>query len=79
VTTALSQGFCHFRVADNGPGISASMVGRLFKAFETSKPQGMGLGLAISRMIAQNHNGDLALEPGGIGSGACFGLKLPAR
>ncbi len=79
VSTALSHGFCYIKVSDNGPGVSDTMTGRLFKAFETSKPQGMGLGLAISRMIAQNHNGDLALEPGGNGGGACFGLKLPAR
>ncbi len=79
VTTSLSDGFAHFRVSDNGPGITPAMAGRLFKAFETTKPQGMGLGLAISRMIAQNHHGDLVLETGGSGSGACFGLKLPTR
>jgi two-component system, LuxR family, sensor kinase FixL len=79
VTTSVSDGFAHFRVSDNGPGITPSMAGRLFKAFETSKPQGMGLGLAISKMIAQNHHGDLVLDTGGSGSGACFGLKLPTR
>jgi two-component system, LuxR family, sensor kinase FixL len=79
VTTSLSDGFAHFRVSDNGPGITPAMAGRLFKAFETSKPQGMGLGLAISKMIAQNHHGDLVLDTGGSGSGACFGLKLPTR
>jgi two-component system, LuxR family, sensor kinase FixL len=79
VTTSMSDGFAHFRVSDNGPGITPAMAGRLFKAFETSKPQGMGLGLAISKMIAQNHHGDLVLDTGGGSSGACFGLKLPAR
>jgi two-component system, LuxR family, sensor kinase FixL len=79
VTTSLSDGFAHFRISDNGPGITPAMAGRLFKAFETSKPQGMGLGLAISKMIAQNHHGDLVLDTSGSGSGACFGLKLPTR
>jgi two-component system, LuxR family, sensor kinase FixL len=78
-TTSLSDGFAHFRISDNGPGITPAMAGRLFKAFETSKPQGMGLGLAISKMIAQNHHGDLVLDTSGSGSGACFGLKLPTR
>jgi two-component system, LuxR family, sensor kinase FixL len=79
VTTSVSNGFAHFRISDNGPGITPVMAGRLFKAFETSKPQGMGLGLAISKMIAQNHHGDLVLDTGGSGGGACFGLKLPTR
>ncbi len=77
ISISASDGFNHFRVSDNGPGVSPVMVDRLFKAFETSKPKGMGLGLAISRTIAQNHNGDLALEPRGSGGGACFCLKLP--
>ncbi|MGL4438709.1 MAG: sensor histidine kinase [Bosea sp. (in: a-proteobacteria)] len=79
VTTLTADGLVHFNVEDNGPGVDPRIVGRLFKAFETSKPQGMGLGLAISRMIAQNHGGDLVLESGGTGNGACFGLRLPLR
>ncbi len=79
VTTQDGGGMVHITVADNGPGIDARIVGRLFKAFETSKPQGMGLGLAISRIIAQNHGGDLILEKDSRGAGACFGLRLPVR
>jgi two-component system, LuxR family, sensor kinase FixL len=79
VVTENSGGHALFTVADNGPGVDPRMVERLFRAFQTSKPQGMGLGLAISRMIAQNHGGDLVLEPGGIGGGACFGLRLPLK
>ncbi len=66
-------------VADNGPGIGANMAAKLFRAFETSKSDGMGLGLAISRMIAQNHGGDLVLEPAGDSQGARFELRLPVQ
>jgi two-component system sensor kinase FixL len=62
---------------DNGPGLPASTVPTIFKAFSTSKRTGMGLGLSISRTIAQNHAGDLTVEPGGNGRGACFTLLLP--
>jgi two-component system sensor kinase FixL len=37
----------------------------------------MGLGLSISRTIAQNHSGDLTVDPGGSGKGATFVLHLP--
>jgi two-component system sensor kinase FixL len=58
-------------VCDNGPGVAADMVDRLFMPFVTSKTRGTGLGLAISQTIAQGHGGTLAYranEP----SGACF-------
>lgn len=64
-------------VQDNGPGIPSAAVTNLFKAFSTSKRSGLGLGLAISRTIAQNHGGDLIFSPGGNGKGACFTLNLP--
>lgn len=64
-------------VEDNGPGLPPSVVPTLFKAFSTSKRTGMGLGLSISRTIAQNHAGDLTVDPGGDGRGARFELRLP--
>jgi two-component system sensor kinase FixL len=64
-------------VEDNGPGLDPAMVPQLFKAFSTSKRTGMGLGLSISRTIAQNHAGDLTVDPGGKGRGARFTLHLP--
>jgi signal transduction histidine kinase len=48
-------------VTDNGAGISSEMEGRLFESFATSKPEGMGLGLAISRTLVQAHGGELWL------------------
>lgn len=64
-------------VEDSGPGIPKELVRNIFKAFSTSKRTGLGLGLAISRSIAQNHGGDLVVEPGGGGHGARFILRLP--
>lgn len=64
-------------VHDNGPGIAPEALPKLFQAFASSKRRGMGLGLAISRTIAQNHGGDLTVDPGGKGRGACFSLVLP--
>lgn len=67
----------HLIVADNGAGIPQDALPNLFKAFSTSKRTGLGLGLAISRTIAQNHGGDLLVDPGGQGRGAAFTLVLP--
>lgn len=64
-------------VGDNGPGVPAEALPNLFRAFSTSKRTGLGLGLAISRTIAQNHGGDLVVDPGGDGRGAAFTLELP--
>jgi PAS domain S-box-containing protein len=56
------------RIGDNGPGIPADILPRIFEPFFTSKPkgQGTGLGLDISRRIIEKHNGrvDVQSEPG---------------
>lgn len=77
VRTSTRDGKLALDVEDNGPGIPADAMANLFKAFSTSKRTGLGLGLAISRTIAQNHGGDLTVDPGGGGRGACFSLLLP--
>ncbi|NVO15607.1 MAG: PAS domain S-box protein [Rhodoplanes sp.] len=65
-------------VLDSGPGIRPEGIGEMFKAFSSSKSHGLGLGLAISKSIAQTHGGDLSVDPGGGGGrGACFTLLLP--
>ncbi len=63
------------RVADNGPGVSDAVKRRLFEPFVSGKPNGVGIGLAMSRKIARAHGGDLVLE--GSARGAVFYLTLP--
>jgi len=46
-------------VGDSGPGLDPQQLDRLFDAFYTTKPHGLGLGLAISRRIIEAHGGRL--------------------
>jgi PAS domain S-box-containing protein len=68
------------RVADNGPGVGAEHQARIFDPFYTTKPEGAGtgLGLAVSRSVAREHGGELALEQRSpFGAGASFRLSIP--
>lgn len=65
-----------FNVSDNGPGIPGETLSRLFEPFYTTKPQGMGLGLALCETLAGAMDGRISahnLDP----LGACFTLRLP--
>jgi PAS domain S-box-containing protein len=63
-------------VSDNGPGVDGQTARHLFNAFTTTKPDGMGMGLAISRSIIEAHGGRLWTEPNG-NFGATFQFTLP--
>lgn len=63
-------------VADTGPGFEPDQIDRIFDAFFTTKPQGLGMGLAICRSIIEAHDGRLWAEAGQDG-GAVFQLLLP--
>ena len=65
-----------FSVQDSGPGVEHAAEGRLFEAFYSTKPKGLGMGLAISRGIVENHGGRLWLDRG-KGPGACFSFTIP--
>jgi signal transduction histidine kinase len=67
-------------VQDSGPGVPDDLRRRVFESFFTTKgpEKGTGLGLALSRAIAQDHGGDLILAPD-TGRGARFSLRLPRR
>ena len=63
-------------VRDSGPGLDAQRMERLFDPFYTTKPHGMGMGLAISRSIIDAHGGQLWAMPND-GPGATFRFTLP--
>ncbi len=64
-------------VADTGPGIAPEIATQLFQPFVTTKRQGMGVGLSISRTIIEAHGGELWVEPNPDG-GTVFHLTLRA-
>jgi PAS domain S-box-containing protein len=63
-------------VRDSGPGLTPGSLDRLFHAFYTTKPQGMGMGLAISRSIVEAHGGRL-WATANVAHGAVFQFTLP--
>jgi C4-dicarboxylate-specific signal transduction histidine kinase len=71
------DGVVTLRVADSGPGITAEVGRRLFEPFVTSKPDGMGLGLAISRSLIRARGGELSCERSRKLGGAEFTIRLP--
>jgi two-component system sensor histidine kinase DctS len=76
ISTSVHADAVSLCVADQGPGITTSALGKLFEPFWTTKANGMGMGLAICRSIADVHRGNLAAAnaPGG---GAVFCARLP--
>jgi two-component system sensor kinase FixL len=75
VAAAERDGMAEITVADTGPGIAPDVQAQLFQPFVTTKPNGMGVGLSISRSIIEAHGGRLWVEanPGG---GAVFHMTL---
>jgi len=57
-----ANGQATIEVLDSGAGPPAEVMARLFEPFVTSKPEGVGLGLAVARQVAQAHGGDVVLE-----------------
>lgn len=76
VSTQAIAGRIHVRVSDSGPGLPPALREQLFTRFFTTKTDGMGLGLSISRTILEAAGGDLSAsnQPDG---GACFHFSLP--
>ena len=75
VTTTNSGENVEVTIADNGPGLGGSTMAHLFEPFYTTKPDGMGLGLAICRSIVEAHGGRMWAD-GTPEGGAEFGFNL---
>lgn len=75
---SLEKGGVELRVADNGPGISKEIQGKVFDPFFTTKPagQGTGLGLSVTYGIVKDHGGEIHLESE-EGVGTTFIITLP--
>lgn len=82
ITVRTHAGSAEVRVSDSGMGVVPSMLDRLFEPFQTGKPSGIGIGLALARKIARAHGGDLQLVPsepvgGAALPGASFLFTIP--
>lgn len=79
-----SAGRLTFEITDTGIGIDPSLLEAVFDPFAQADPSlqrrfgGLGLGLAISRSLAEAHDGSLTAFSAGLGKGATFRLELPA-
>jgi len=76
VRTLPDGGMAHVSVSDNGPGIDAEQARRIFSPFYTTKPGGIGMGLAVSRALVEAQGGQLWADPA-AGPGATFHFTVP--
>ena len=77
IRTALDGDEAVVSVADSGPGLMPGEASQIFDSFYTTKPDGIGVGLAISRSIVEAHGGTLWVAPA-PGLGAEIAFRLPA-
>jgi PAS domain S-box-containing protein len=78
VNSELQDGQLQFSVSDTGVGLPTENTDQIFSAFFTTKPQGSGMGLAISRSIVESHGGRL-WACANSGGGATFHFTLPIQ
>jgi len=72
------EAMAEVRVRDQGCGMSEDFIRhRLFKLFATSKSNGLGVGLYLSRRIVEVHGGTITAESEGVGKGSTFIVRLP--
>lgn len=77
ITLAKGEGVISIAVADRGPPVPPDTFAHLFEAFFTTKPDCLGLGLAICKSIAEAHGGRLEVEPRNPPPGLIFRINLP--
>jgi signal transduction histidine kinase len=73
-----TEGQLLISISDTGVGVRAENTERIFDAFHTTKPQGTGMGLAITRSIVESHGGRI-WAAGNQGPGATFHFTLPVQ
>jgi len=79
------NGMAEIHVTDTGDGIAPEMLPHVFQPFRqattsvTRRGDGLGLGLAIARHLAELHGGSIAAESAGLGRGATFSVRLPLQ
>ncbi len=73
-----TDNYIYIEIEDEARGIAGEQLDKLFEAFYTSKSNGLGMGLAISRTIIETHGGQLWAQSDGE-TGTRFNLKLPIR
>ena len=71
--------YIELRVADNGPGFPAELLGQLFEPYVTTKPKGTGLGLAIVKKIVEEHGGVITANNDSLGAWVIIHLPLDER
>ncbi len=77
IQVSINESNVHIDISDNGPGIQDDKIVNLFKPFFTTKSQGTGLGLVLSRNLALKMGGNLEYIPNQYKKGACFRVILP--
>jgi two-component system sensor kinase FixL len=77
-SSMLPNDMVEISVTDNGTGVPVDLMDRLFSSFQSSKANGTGLGLSVSRSIIESHGGKLWFDAG-YHDGAHFCFTLPLR
>ena len=79
LATSIKEGWAEITVSDTGCGISEDFIKHnLFRPFQTTKKQGMGIGLYHCKTIVEAHGGRLEVESE-EGKGSVFTIRLPLR
>lgn len=78
IRTEVDRDLVRFSVQDSGVGFAPEMSQRLFQSFFTTKQEGMGIGLSVSRSIVEAHHGQL-WATGNDGPGSTFAFSIPCQ
>ncbi|MBI5874390.1 MAG: HAMP domain-containing protein [Deltaproteobacteria bacterium] len=76
INTSLIDGFAVVKIEDTGEGIAEECMVKVFEPYFTTKTAGIGLGLALTKRVIEEHSGRIEIE-NGLGKGAVVFIKLP--